>query len=66
MELSTRFKALEKINDKFGFLSGSKINEMDMNELKIKRRQLADIYREDINKSELINERFKHHALTVD
>ncbi len=56
MEMSTRFKSLENINDKFGFLNGGQINEMTLDDLKLKAGELADTYKEDLNKKELIFE----------
>uniref|UniRef100_A0A0A9Z2A6 Zinc finger MYM-type protein 1 n=1 Tax=Lygus hesperus TaxID=30085 RepID=A0A0A9Z2A6_LYGHE len=68
MEMSTRFKSLENINDKFGFLNGGQINEMTLDDLKLKAGELADTYKEDLNKKELILEieSFKGFALGVD
>lgn len=68
MEMSTRFKSLENINDKFGFLNGGQINEMTLDDLKLKAGELADTYKEDLNKKELIFEieSFKGFALGVD
>lgn len=67
-EMNSRFGALKDINSKFGFLSGSQINETDSKDLQIRAKTLADSYPEDLNKEELVNEieSFKYHALEMD
>lgn len=67
-ELSTRFTALENINNKFGFLSGVQIHGMEMKDLKNKAAELADTYTEDLNKEEFMFEieSFKYHAMAVE
>lgn len=68
MELSTRFEALENINEKFGFLSGVQMYEMEVKDLKSKSAALASIYNRDLDKEEFMFEveSFKSHAIAVD
>lgn len=54
MEITFRFKAIEKVHDKFGFVSGVKMYEMSLNDLRVKAGDLADTYSVDINNSEII------------
>lgn len=67
-ELSDRFEALNNVNSMFGFLSGVKIEKMQIADLKIKAEELANIYSADLNIEEFKFEieSFKHHAFTVD
>lgn len=67
-ELSTRFQSLENMNNKFSFLNGREIEESDMNNIKRKAKELASIYREDMNIEEFMEEieSFKFHAMAVD
>ena len=63
-----RFDALKDVNSKFGFLSGSQINEIDSTTLQVRAKTLADSYPDDLNKEELVSEieSFKFHAFEID
>lgn len=67
-ELNTRFQSLEVLNDKFGFLNGIKIHQMDTEDLKSEAQKLAFAYKQDICTEEFLGEieSFKHHALLLD
>ncbi|XP_063810584.1 zinc finger MYM-type protein 1-like [Pseudophryne corroboree] len=67
-ELNKRFLALEKINEKFGFLHGMELQKSETKHLKTQAKELAQIYKEDINEEEFLHEieSFKFHALEVD
>lgn len=67
-EMNSRFDALKDVNSKFGFLSGSQINEIDSTTLQVRAKTLADSYPDDLNKEELVSEieSFKFHAFEID
>ncbi|ESN97381.1 hypothetical protein HELRODRAFT_178172 [Helobdella robusta] len=67
-EPGDRFEALKNVNSMFGFLSGVKIEKMQIVNLKIKAEKLANRYSADLNIEEFNFEieGFKYHALTVD
>lgn len=67
-ELNTRFQALENINTKFSFINGEEIEKSNINDIKEKAKELAIIYREDLNVEEFAEEieSFKFHAMAVD
>lgn len=67
-EMNSRFDALKDVNSKFGFLSGSQINEIDSTTLQVRAKTLADSYPDDLNKEELVSEieSFQFHAFEID
>jgi len=67
-EMNSRFDALKDVNIKFGFSSGSQINEIDSTTLQVRAKTLADSYPDDLNKEELVSEieSFKFHAFEID
>ncbi|KAL4083513.1 hypothetical protein QTP88_028829 [Uroleucon formosanum] len=68
-EMNSRFDALKDVNSKFGFLSGSQINEIDSTTLQVRAKTLADSYPDNLNKEELVSEIesfLKFHAFEID
>lgn len=51
---SNRFKALENINNKSGFLSAVQIHNIEVEDLKVKAAELGKIYNTNHNKEEFI------------
>lgn len=67
-ELRSRFQALEKVNNAFGFLDGDRIQNMEASLLEAEAKKLANLYRNDLNEDEFSEEivSFKFHASAID
>lgn len=65
-ELQSRFQVLEIIHEKFSFLHGAEIHKIEIKYLKIKAKELAEMFKDDINEEFLQEmESFKYHGLEV-